>query len=181
MKFHLKPNAELDLLTKEELREVVAEAMAAFEKEITDRDYPSENGVTSAAGAGSLVVYTAQVGMEFRLQRLVVVSDGASFAVPFVAAAGAVELRKNGVTFDGRQLSAANGGLPAVFSYSGQAGPRFRNGDEFEVALIAGPAAVNWEARAEGDLYPHQTASGAAATSRSRSTRSRGGSARARS
>lgn len=167
MKHRLRAGEEIDVLTKDELREVLGtvlrEQIELFRKRSSDHVRAELQAVTDGTGAVSIVVYQVPVGMKFKLARVVVASPGFSFANKFTNAAGAIEVRRNNDQLvDGVNLnpSAAAGdqsvGIPWVDSYSSDARPEWLNGEQVTVNVIAGPAAANITVLVEGELYPNR-------------------------
>lgn len=169
MKTKLLAGHEIDMLTKDELREVLglvlSEQIEQFRKSSTEHVRAELQTVTDGTGAASINVYQVPIGMKFRLARLVVASPGFSFAAKFTNAAGAIEVRRNAEQLiDGVNLnpSAAAGdqsvGIPWVQTYSSDARPEWQNGEQVTVNVIAGPATANITALVEGELYPQPRA-----------------------
>lgn len=160
MRVKIAPGAELDVLNKQELHEVLHEVLAHFRSDESERVRPQENGLTDGTGAAAIVVYQVPIGMGFRLSRITVSADGFTFAAKFTNAAGAIELRRGGQLVDGVNLnpSAAAGdqsvGIPWVETYSGSVRPAFQNGEQVAVNVVGGPPNTNVNVLLEGDLYP---------------------------
>lgn len=158
MRVTLKPNAELDILTREELRKEL--------EAITDRlaYHPAvvrleEDGATDAGGELELAIYRPPAGMEFRLTRCYVVAEGFTPAVPFNGAGAFLELLRAGVPVDGVSLvaAAANGGqipIMLVDADSPDSAQVYFNGEDVAIRLTNGPASTRIGVRAQGILHP---------------------------
>lgn len=153
MKHKLTAGAEVDVLNKDELQEVLVPLLRELlDRDVEERVRGNENSALDPTGAAVVEVYGVPIGMLFRLTRVVVrVDGGSSFAAPYVNGAGSVEIRRNGRVVDGVNLST---GLPNVWTQSGAASPVYRNGEQVEVAIAGGPANGNVLVEIEGDLYP---------------------------
>lgn len=150
MEVEIRPGAKLDVLTKDELRDVIGEFTELFEHEVSDDVRASASARTDASGNATIAVYTVPAGMRFRLTRLVLAADGFTFGAPYTGA-GYFETRRNGQMVDGGVLA---NNLPTVGTDGASAAARFKNADVLEVAIVGGPVSTNVEARIEGDLFP---------------------------
>lgn len=148
MKVSLKPGAELDVLTQDELEDSLAAALSGFSRPPqTEEDFAtftldsSGNSVlTGSATNVAVAVYTVQVGYDFSLHRLTVEAATATtaytVAAPYTNGSGGIAIYRNGRFVDGLNLAS---GLPMVFTYGGDA-PIFRSRDRVELLVIGGPA-----------------------------------------
>lgn len=159
VKVALKPGAELDVLTRDELRdELEAIVMRLRGAPATVR--AENDGVTTAAGAVTVEVYKVPLGMSFKLTRLVVLADGFTPAVPFNGAGGFLELLRNDVPVAWCSLVAAAaiapGALPMqlVDADSPESAVWYANGDCVAYRITAGPASTATIGRAQGILEP---------------------------
>lgn len=159
MKVALKPGAELDVLTRDELRDELEAIVARL------RDRPAtvraeEDGRTTAAGAAEIELYRVPSGMSFKLTRLAVLAGGFSPAVPFQGAGAFLELLRNDVPVAWCSLVAgaavAPGALPMqlVDADSPESAVWYANGDVAAVRLTAGPASTDIIVRGQGILEP---------------------------
>lgn len=158
MKVALKPNAELDVLTRDELREEL-EAIVARLHDRPAVVRPDEEGATDAGGELELEFYRVPMGMAFRLTRVYVVADGFTPAVPFNGAGGFLELLRGGVPIVGVSLvaAAAEGGrlpMTLVDADSPESAAWFANGEVVAIRITNGPASTGVGVRAQGTLEP---------------------------
>lgn len=156
MKVALKPNAELDLLTRDELREEL-EAIVARLRERPALVRGDEEGQTDASGnIGALEFYRVPPGMMFHLTRCHVLMQGVTPATPFTGAGAFLELLRNAVAVDWESLAAGSAGLPSklVDADSPQTAPVGTNGDVFAVRVQAVTATRQILVRFQGLLEP---------------------------
>lgn len=158
MKVALKPNAELDVLTRDELRAELDTILGRL------RERPAvvrveDDGRTDAGGELELVFYRVPAGMAFRLTRLYVVADSFSPAAPFNGAGAMLELLRGGVPIAGVSLvaAAADGGripMTLVDADSPESAAWYANAEEVAIRLTNGPASNGIGVRAQGTLEP---------------------------
>lgn len=142
MKVVLKAGAEVDLLTQEELRDVMREA-SSWGQPDSELARAEAQGATDAAGALVLPFYRVPQGMEARIHVARIEADGFTEAVPFNGAGAFYQLRVGERVFDGASLvaGAARGEqLPTVKTYGFMQGGAGLNQENFDVRLVAGPA-----------------------------------------
>jgi hypothetical protein len=147
----------IDTLTAEELRAELRSAMEFFASGyLRPPAYARpEGGVQlSAAGAGIIAeLYTVDVGMIFRLTRLFVTCNAATFGAPLANAGGIDVYRSSGginESIDGTPFAS----LPQVATWSKSYAPTFRDGEIVRVGIVGGPANGQLYVRAAGFLEP---------------------------
>jgi len=150
-------NFNLDLLTKDELREEIDRAAARLDQG-PRRVRAAASGRTDAGGNLDLDVYDVNVGGEFALSRFVVKADDATAGVPIIAAAGFVNLLRSGILIDFYGLAKRVGGLalPLVDTWGNHDAPFVRNGEILQVQVRGYSAnmgvtveIMGWEDRTE--------------------------------
>lgn len=146
----IKPGATVDVLTRDELREVLAEFTDLFEHKVAEDVRAETQGKTDATGGVVIAAYTVPPGMRFRLTRLVLKADGFTFGTPY-AGTGYLEVRRNGQVVDGRPLA---NNVPSVGVDGSSTAARFLNGETVEIAIIGATVGVNFAPLIEGELYP---------------------------
>lgn len=159
MRVALRPNAELDVLTRDELRE----ELEAIVERLRGRPAVvrlDEDGATDSGGELELEFYRVPTGMGFRLSRLYVVADGFTPAVPFNGAGAFLELLRGGAPIVGVSLvagAAVNAGaLPMLLvdADSPESAAWYGNGEQVAIRLTNGPASTRINVRAQGLLEP---------------------------
>jgi hypothetical protein len=160
VKFKIAAGSEAEVVSPDELRDLLHEFAEHLRKGDQEHVRAEENGQSDGTGAVTIVPYVVPIGMKFKLARVVVEASGSSFAAKFTNAAGAIEVRRNDKLVDGVNLnpSAAAGdqsvGVPWVQQYSGDTRPEFQNGESVTVGTIGGPINTNVTALVEGELFP---------------------------
>ena len=149
MKFKLHAGAEIDVLSPDEAREIVVEALGRAREELNEIARPAESGVTDATGAVTIEVYTVPMGYEFALNRLVIDADGFTPGAPFKSGVGFIDVRRAGKRVDFVNLQ---NGIPALAVDGPDTAIRFRNGEQLEVVLVGGPANTTVQVGAQGRL-----------------------------
>jgi hypothetical protein len=153
----LRPGAELELLTREELRGELRELEQALARRpaVVRAEKSFE---TDANGDASASVYKVPLGMAFRLSRVLVQLDGFTAAVPFNGAGAYLEVRRNDVMVDFLSLvagAAGGGSLPAKLdTESDSSAAWFANGDDVVVVLESVTASRSGVVRIQGLLEP---------------------------
>jgi hypothetical protein len=150
-KHRIAAGEELDVLNKDELREVIGDFVSAVEDGETELR-TGESSKTDANGNVTIAVYAVPPGFSFRVTRLVVDADGFTLAAPFRNPAGAVVVQRSGEMVDGINLQ---NGLPAISTDSKDTGTRWRNGEIVEVVLVNGPATNGVRVAIQGFLRRH--------------------------
>lgn len=155
MKTVLKPNAELDLLTQEELRAVLAELVSGYLRPPVFTRDPA--GVTlNGSGAGTVTFAAVDAGMIFIVTRIEFAADGYNARAPYnPAAEGGIDLYVNGEWRDGYQFGSTTGGLlPATYTQSESRAVRMFGGDILTATIAGGPASTGFTAALCGLLAP---------------------------
>lgn len=144
---------ELDLLTKEELHTEIEELISGYLRP-PSQARPEGGVVLSAGGAGIAEIYTVPAGMMFRLTRLFVTVNGATFSAPLTSTGGIDVYRGSGNAndeIDGSPFSS----LPQVATWNRSNGPLFRAGESIRVGIAAsGAASGQLFCRGAGFLEP---------------------------
>jgi hypothetical protein len=153
VKQQLLPGGSIDALTPEEFDRRLA---ALLEKFSSDEDVVRGSEVVKldAAGHGIVQAYVVPQGMKFNLHRVAVNADGYTPGAPFTNAAGYIDILRGGVRQDFFPLSAAAGGMPAVWAQGGDAAIRYRNGEAVEIEIVGGPPSTGVRVEIQGDLSP---------------------------
>lgn len=156
MKAKLQAGADIDFITKAEMKQVLREhALDMLEVEPT-RIRAEESAVLDASGNAQIRVYRCPPGRRFSMCVLVVEMDGNDPGNEFHSATAFVEVtRSGGKRVYGTTLAAAsNLGIPLFVYLSSSAAPEFVNGEEVVVGIhgFTGNATVN--AYVEGPLQP---------------------------
>lgn len=159
MKQKLAPNAELDLLTADELEQklkiLADEFRSGFNRPATTiRDLHSStldssgnSGQPGATGNPNPVqIYRVKPGMTFDLHRLTVQFEGVTFGTTY--STGYIYLMRAGRVVDFFNLS---GGVPVVFSYTSDA-PEYSGNQTVDLLVANGAASVNMVTDIQGTL-----------------------------
>lgn len=159
MKQKLGPNAELDLLNKQELEDVmrtmVDELKSGFSRPaVTIRDFQATlldgNGDSGIPGATNnpnpVPFYRVDAGYTFELHRMTVQFEGVDFNTDF--AGGYIYLMRATRVIDFANL---DDGVPVVFSYTSDA-PEFNNGETVDLLVSGGSADTNMIVDIQGTL-----------------------------
>lgn len=161
MKQTLRPNAELDLLTQEELRSVVTEVISGYLR--PPRSLRVPDGVDlDANGDGTVTCYTCEAGMRFTVTRMEFSADGYNGReTPWnPATLGGVDLYVDGQWRDGIQWGntsvATVGHLPAVYTESKDRAIVMEDGAVLTAIVENGPASVGFLVATCGWLEPLQ-------------------------
>lgn len=149
---------EHEVLTPDEAVGLVREMLDGLRGEGPRSVRPDESAILDADGNGTIEVYKVPMGYEFALHRLVLDFDGSTVAVPYTNAAGYALIQRSGEMMDFVSFAAAAGGIPAVYTQSGAAAARFRNGEQVEVVIVGGPVNRSVRAKVQGTLEPVTTA-----------------------
>ena len=116
----LKPNAELDLLTRDELRDVLTEIVSGHNRPPQRIRHPG--GITlDGSGNGALTgIYRVEAGMRAIVTRVEFFLDGYSARAPFnPTVAGGIDLYVDGQWREGWPVGGSTGFiLPAVYTES---------------------------------------------------------------
>lgn len=159
MKVVLRPNAELELLTQDELRQVVRETLAGWNRPAQTgrpRQTVQTDGSGNANGnANGLKLYVVRPGQTFRLHRLFIRPEASTFGVPYTSNTGYVEIMRGERAIDGFPLTAP--GIPKMMTWGTADGPLYKNGDELRIDIYGGPVSAVIIADAQGTIKPANT------------------------
>lgn len=140
---------ELDVLTHEELRSTIEELISGYLRPPTQAR--PEGGAVLSGTAGVAEIYIVPVGMQFRLTRVFVTVNGATFGVPIASTGGIDVYRGNGNfndSLDGTPFTS----LPQVATWNRSNGPLFRDGEAVRIGIAGAPANGQLFCRAAGYL-----------------------------
>jgi len=155
VKHVLKPNAELELLTQDELRAALSELVSGYLRPPTFTRDPA--GVKlDGSGDGTVTFQAIDAGMIFVVTRMEFFVDGYDSRAPFSPAGqGGLDIYVNGQWRDGYQFGGTTGGLlPATFTQSESRAIRMFGGDVLTVGVLGGPASTGFSAALCGLLTP---------------------------
>jgi hypothetical protein len=148
------PGKQLDIPTLGEVAELLGGLLGG-----QSDSAPAVRGEASKAtdASGNVIVpcYTVPAGMAFRLTRLYVKPDSATFGAQFTGAGAYLLILRNDIEVDGLSLvagSVGGGALPVSWSEGITSAPYYMNGDQLQVQLIAGPASTGLLVRFQGEL-----------------------------
>lgn len=151
----LKPNAELDLLSEDELRAVLGEFVSGY---LRPPDFTRDpNGVDlDGSGDGSVTFAAIEAGHIFIVTRMEFSVDGYDSRAPFnPSSEGGIDLYVNGQWRDGYQFGGTSGGLlPATYVESESRAIRMFGGDIMTVTVGGGPASTGFSVALCGLLTP---------------------------
>ncbi len=158
-KFTLKPNAELDLLTKEELRTELQEVLSGYLRPPQLIRNPSGIDLDSN-GDGTVDAYQVEAGMRLTITRIEFTADGYRFAEPYVAATGGIDIYvdgqwRDGVPF-GTAAAVATIALPWVYTESQSRAIVCADGAHVTIVVDGGPASTGLTVNLCGILEPLQ-------------------------
>ena len=163
MKVKLSPNAELDLLTQEELDQSLTAAIERFlsghnrrpgtirEPVAVELDASGNTAIGPKSPIG-VPLYKVPAGYRFALHRLSIKADGFTFAAPFTNAAGFLELQRSGLMVDGLPLTSP--GLPLVFTTGTADSIVYDNNQTVDLLISGGPASTAVQLVLQGTLSP---------------------------
>lgn len=143
---------ELDLLTKDELHTEIEQLLSGYLRPPA-QSRPEGGVVLSGAGAGIAEIFVVPVGMMFRLTRLFVTANGATFGAALALSGGIDVYRGVGNSnddIDGTPFAQ----LPQVATWNRSNGPLFRDSEAIRVGIVGGPANGQLFARGAGFLEP---------------------------
>ena len=150
---------EIDALTRDDLHAELELVLSGFLR--PPLEVRPENGVVlDNTGAGIASIYRAKAGMQFRLTRVFVTVNGATFGVPLTGLTGGIDIYRSsgnandpldGTTFPS---TSAPSSLPQVATWNRANAPLFRDGEELRVGIVGGPAGGQMFVRAAGFLEP---------------------------
>lgn len=144
MRQKLVPGAELDIATPGEVAAMIRGELAEISRR---RIRGGGQGKTDANGnLDAIALYTVPPGMEFELNRLLVVADGITAAVGFTSGPNAaLEVRRSGQLIDfwtGALGTLGKLNLPASIAWGAAIAPILRNGEVLQVDIIGSPAGL---------------------------------------
>ncbi len=151
----LRPNAELDLLTQDELRGVLEEIVSGYLRPPQRIRNPA--GVDlDGSGNGTVLAYQVEAGMRFTLTRLEVTADGYTAYAPYnPTPAGGIDIYVDGQWRDGVPFGGTTGYvLPVVYTQSESRAISLADGALLTVVVHAGPASTGLLVNACGILEP---------------------------
>jgi hypothetical protein len=148
----LKPGAELDLLTREELHAELVEVASGYLRPPERRRFV-EGGTTDANGIVTIPVLTVQQGYVFELTRLVIAPSGKTFGNPYTSSTGYWNLLLNGEMVDGDNMT---GGIPSIYTESESRAIYVFGGEQLQLHLNAGSGLASTQimVRGQGVLTP---------------------------
>ena len=144
-------DVELDLLTKEEVATTIEELVSGYLR--PPASARPEGGAQLTGTTGVAEIYVVPVGMQFRLTRVFVTVNNATFGVPVASAGGIDVYRGQGNAndpIDGIPFTS----LPQVGTWNRANGPLFKDGEAFRVGIVGAPNNAQLFVRAAGFLEP---------------------------
>jgi hypothetical protein len=155
----LPGGVKLDMLTADELRDVLMEVASGFYR--GPATFIDEMALQlDGSGNGTTMGWkVAPAGMEFALHRMVVdldpgASTNYSVGAPYTNAAGYILIRRAGKLQDFFSLASSAGGIPAVYTSSHAQSIRFKNNHPLNVQVVGGPASGTLIFRVQGTQQP---------------------------
>ena len=139
----LRPNAELDLLTQDELRSVVTEIVSGYLRPPQEFRHPGGLELdNTGAGTGNLT--RAEAGMVYIVTRLEIIPDGYTMRAPWnPTVQGGIDLYVDGQWRDGTPFGGSSGYiLPIVYTQSESRAVRFHDGAVLSIQVKGGPTSV---------------------------------------
>jgi hypothetical protein len=165
VKVKLTSGAELDVLTQEEVRELLQEFASGYLRPPQtarpvggiplNASGNSCRSVAAQAGTAAALpvdLYSVPIGYSFRLHRMTFKPDGFTFGVPFTNATGFIDINRGELMQDGISLNSP--GMPVVWSAGTADGIFYDNGEHVFATISGGPASVNVSVRMQGTLQP---------------------------
>jgi hypothetical protein len=148
----LKPGAELDLLTRQELHAELLEIASGYLRP-PERWRFTDGGKTDTNGAVTIPIIRVKQGYVFELTRLVIDVSGKTFGNPYTSSSGYWNLLLNGELVDGDNMS---GGLPSIYTESESRAIYVFGGEKLDLSLNAGSglASTSVMIRGQGVLTP---------------------------
>ena len=152
MKQRVVPGAEIEAATPQEVGALVAELLGATGR--PQRPVRAEaSKAADTSGNVRCPVYTVPAGMGFRLTRVYVTIDSATFGAPFTGSGAYLLILRNDVPVDGIPLTPGSGfSLPAVLTTGITDAAYFENGDELAVQAFNLTASIGLLVRMQGEL-----------------------------
>lgn len=143
----LKHGSILDTVSREEMRQLLQEF--TIRQQTRERVRATAVVVLDANGLGEVNVYTAEPGWELEVRRLFfdnsVASEGnlAAGSINLSTPGQAVQYLRSGTRIEwGNPIGplATTGRIPGTQTWGNEQGPYLRNGEVFQVRLLAGVA-----------------------------------------
>jgi hypothetical protein len=151
-------DVEIDVVTAEELHNELRSAFEFFAAGYLRPPQvarPEGGVILSAGGAGIAELYVVDPGMVFRMTRLFVTCNAATFGVPLSGLTAGIDVyRGSGAVNDPIDGVGPISTIPQVATWNRVNGPIFRDGEIVRVGVVGGPAAGQLFCRAAGILEP---------------------------
>ena len=156
MRQQLKPNAELDLLTEEELRTVLTEVVSGYLRPPQRVRHPGGLELDNTGASTLTGIYRVETGMRMIVTRIEFALDGYSARVPYnPVAQGGVDLYVDGQWRDGFPVGGSTGYiLPATYTESHRSAIAIEDGALLQVQVAGGPASTGLTIAVCGWLEP---------------------------
>lgn len=141
-KVRLSAGQELDVLNSDELKTTLEETLSGYLRQ-PRRVRIEQAFALDGSGDGSLVVYQALAGMQFLLNRLIVILAGYTYESPYSATSGGVNVYRGTVAgdlVDGYSFGSGAGSLPATMTYSDSQAIEVSDGEILTVQVLAAAA-----------------------------------------
>lgn len=157
-KFTIKPNAELDILTAEELRTVTKEVLSGYLRPPERIRAPQGFSLNGSGNAPITGVYRVEAGMRAIVTRIEFDLDGYSMRAPYnPSVQGGVDIYVDNQWRDGFPFGSTTGYiLPAVYTESRERAIVLEDGALLQIAVAGGPASTGFTVSVCGVLLPMQ-------------------------
>lgn len=157
-KFEIKPGAELDVLTRDELHVELQETISGYLRPPVWIRNPA-GVILDGSGDGTVApAYVVDAGMEFTFTRAEFFVDGYTAANPFTASSGGIDIYVDGTWRDGYPFSAGLL-LPGTYTETQSKAIHCFGGAEITVVVTGGPASKGFSVAVCGYLAPLEPAS----------------------
>lgn len=156
MKQQLRPNAELDLLTKEELRTVTSEVLSGYLRPPERIRHPGGLDLDGSGNSTLTGIYRVEAGMQAIITRIEFALDGYSMRAPYnPTQQGGVDIYENGQWRDGFPFGGSTGFiLPAVYTESRERAIAISDGSLLQIQVGGGPVSTGLTVAVCGVLLP---------------------------
>lgn len=156
MKQTLRPNAELDLLTKEELRDVLTEIVSGHNRPPERIRHPGGVTLDGSGNAPLTGIYRVEAGMRAIVTRIEFFLDGYSMRSPFnPTPAGGIDIYVDAQWRDGFPFGGSTGFiLPAVYTEARERAIVAEDGAHMQIQVGGGPASTGLTVALCGILVP---------------------------